>query len=202
MLNNGRLRVLRPSGLKPDHRVLRAVSPATRIAALYAIFATLWITLSDSLLGLLAPSQVLELGMTKGLAFVAGTTAMLWWASQRGFHQLTTANSRLERAEERAEGQRAILEMVARHQSLSDTRPDGIILDIQLPGMDGYQVARKLRDVPQLKNTPIIAVTSYAMVGDREQALAAGCTGYLEKPINPETFVSDVERWLSQDEQS
>lgn len=71
-----------------------------------------------------------------------------------------------------------------------------ILLDIQLPGMNGYEVAQVLRENPALANVPIIAVTSYAMVGDRERALAAGCTGYIEKPINPETFMADVERHL------
>jgi CheY-like chemotaxis protein len=75
-------------------------------------------------------------------------------------------------------------------------RPDLILLDIQLPGMDGYAVAGALKSDPALKAIPIVAVTSYAMVGDRERALAAGAEGYLEKPINPETFVSDIERFL------
>jgi two-component system, cell cycle response regulator DivK len=74
--------------------------------------------------------------------------------------------------------------------------PDLILLDIQLPGMDGYAVARALKSNPALRATPIVAVTSYAMVGDREQAMAAGCDGYLEKPVNPETFVADVTRYL------
>ena len=69
---------------------------------------------------------------------------------------------------------------------------DLILLDIQLPGMDGYAVARALRDIPALAAAPIIAVTSYAMAGDREKALSAGCNHYLEKPINPETFVAEV----------
>jgi two-component system, cell cycle response regulator DivK len=72
--------------------------------------------------------------------------------------------------------------------------PDIILLDIQLPAMDGYTVARALRNFESLRTTPIIAVTSYAMVGDREKCLAAGCTGYLEKPIDPETFVQEIER--------
>jgi two-component system cell cycle response regulator DivK len=76
----------------------------------------------------------------------------------------------------------------------SRSRPDVILLDIQLPGMDGYAVATKLREIEGLGGTPIIAVTSYAMVGDRERALAAGCTGYIEKPIDPETFIAEVER--------
>ncbi|MFA6240869.1 MAG: response regulator [Candidatus Hydrogenedentales bacterium] len=74
--------------------------------------------------------------------------------------------------------------------------PDLILLDIQLPGMDGHEVARSLRGNPALAAVPIVAVTSYAMAGDRELALAAGCTGYIEKPINPETFVMEVERHL------
>jgi two-component system, cell cycle response regulator DivK len=74
--------------------------------------------------------------------------------------------------------------------------PDLILLDIQLPRMDGYEVARALRERPTLAATPIVAVTSYAMMGDKEKALAAGCDGYLEKPINPETFVSQVESFL------
>jgi two-component system, cell cycle response regulator DivK len=72
--------------------------------------------------------------------------------------------------------------------------PDIILLDIQLPAMDGHAVATTLREFESLRATPIIAVTSYAMVGDREKALAAGCTGYLEKPINPDTFVAEIER--------
>ena len=72
-----------------------------------------------------------------------------------------------------------------------------ILLDIQLPGMDGYAVAQALREIPSLRETPVIAVTSYAMVGDRERALAAGCNGYIEKPINPETFVREIERFIA-----
>jgi len=75
--------------------------------------------------------------------------------------------------------------------------PDLILLDIQLPGMDGYDVARALRTIDALRATPMVAVTSYAMVGDREKALAAGCTGYVEKPIDPETFVDEIERLAS-----
>lgn len=74
--------------------------------------------------------------------------------------------------------------------------PDLILLDIQLPGMDGYAVARALRQIDRLARIPIVAVTSYAMVGDREKSLAAGCNGYVEKPINPETFVGEVTRFL------
>jgi two-component system cell cycle response regulator DivK len=75
-------------------------------------------------------------------------------------------------------------------------KPDLILLDIQLPEMDGYAVARQLRHHPELCDTPVSAVTSYAMVGDRERVLAAGCTGYVEKPIDPDTFMAEVERHL------
>ncbi len=74
--------------------------------------------------------------------------------------------------------------------------PDLILLDIQLPGMDGYSVARELKSIKAMEGVPIVAVTSYAMVGDREKTVAAGCTGYIEKPINPETFVSQIEDFL------
>ncbi|MBD2105427.1 response regulator [Nodosilinea sp. FACHB-13] len=75
-------------------------------------------------------------------------------------------------------------------------RPDLILLDIQLPGMDGHAVARALKSDPQLKLIPIVAVTSYAMVGDREKCLAAGAEGYIEKPIDPESFGDEVEQFL------
>ena len=74
--------------------------------------------------------------------------------------------------------------------------PAVILLDIQLPEMDGYTVAGELKRNPALAEVPIVAVTSYAMVGDRERALAAGCVGYIEKPINPDTFVDEVGRFL------
>lgn len=74
--------------------------------------------------------------------------------------------------------------------------PDLILLDIQLPLMDGYEVARQLRQIEAVKDTPIIAVTSYAMVGDREKSLHAGCSGYMEKPINPVTFMDQIRKYL------
>lgn len=75
-------------------------------------------------------------------------------------------------------------------------RPDLILLDIQLPVMDGYEVARQLKERPESKDIPIVAVTSFAMAGDREKTLAAGCEGYIEKPINPDTFMSEIEEFL------
>jgi len=73
-------------------------------------------------------------------------------------------------------------------------KPALVLLDIQLPEMDGYAVARELRSNPAFDDVPIVAVTSYAMVGDRERILAAGCQGYIEKPINPDTFMAQVEQ--------
>lgn len=74
--------------------------------------------------------------------------------------------------------------------------PDLILLDIQLPGMDGYTVAEELRKNPEITDIPIIAVTSYAMAGDRERILEAGCTSYIEKPINPDTFHLEITQFL------
>ena len=70
--------------------------------------------------------------------------------------------------------------------------PDLILLDIQLPGLDGYAVAQVLKNSEVTKGIPVVAVTSYAMSGDREKILSAGCEGYIEKPINPETFMDEV----------
>jgi len=70
--------------------------------------------------------------------------------------------------------------------------PAAILLDIQLPVMDGYAVARALRRNKSLDAVPIIAVTSYAMLGDREKILAAGATDYIEKPIDPDRFIEQL----------
>jgi CheY-like chemotaxis protein len=75
-------------------------------------------------------------------------------------------------------------------------KPGLILLDIQLPVMDGYAVAHELTKDGVLRGIPIVAVTSYAMLGDRERILAAGCVGYIEKPINPRTFVAEIEQYL------
>jgi len=73
---------------------------------------------------------------------------------------------------------------------------DLILMDIQLPGIDGLEATRRIRNSKANGKIPIIALTSYAMVGDRERALKAGCTGYIEKPINPETFIAEIEGYL------
>ena len=74
--------------------------------------------------------------------------------------------------------------------------PDLILLDIQLPVMDGYEVARRLKGDSKTKSIPVVAVTSYAMAGDREAVLATGCEGYIEKPIDPDRFVDQVKAFL------
>ncbi len=71
-------------------------------------------------------------------------------------------------------------------------RPDLILMDVQLPGMDGLEATRKLKEEPATRDIPVVAVTSYAMKGDREKALAAGCAGYITKPIDKDTFVQEV----------
>ena len=75
-------------------------------------------------------------------------------------------------------------------------RPDMVIMDIQLPGIDGLEATKRIRESEANGEIPIVALTSYAMTGDREKALDAGCTGYLEKPIDPETFIGEIEKYL------
>jgi CheY-like chemotaxis protein len=77
-------------------------------------------------------------------------------------------------------------------------RPDLIVCDIDMPELDGYGVARALKGDPALRLIPLIAVTALAMVGDREKVLAAGFDGYIGKPIDPTTFVRDVETFLGE----
>ena len=77
-----------------------------------------------------------------------------------------------------------------------DVLPNAILLDIQLPEMDGYAVARELRKITALNDTPIIAVTSYAMTGDKEKAFESGANGYIEKPIDPDIFISQLREFI------
>ena len=73
---------------------------------------------------------------------------------------------------------------------------DLIIMDIKMPKMDGNETTRRIRKLKDYKDTPIIALTSYAMKKDKENALNAGCTDYMAKPINPETFANDIKFFL------
>lgn len=75
-------------------------------------------------------------------------------------------------------------------------KPDLILMDLQLPGIDGLEATKRIRGSEADGEIPIIALTSHAMVGDRKKALAAGCTGYIEKPIDPETFMAEIEKHL------
>lgn len=75
-------------------------------------------------------------------------------------------------------------------------KPDLILMDIMLPGIDGIEATRLIRELEIDKKAPIIAITSFAMSGDKEKLLANGCTGYIEKPINPETFMGEIEKFL------
>ena len=75
-------------------------------------------------------------------------------------------------------------------------RPDLVICDLQMPQVDGYEVVRRLRADPQLRHTPIIAVTAFSMQGDRERVLTTGFDGYFSKPIEPESFVRQMETFL------
>lgn len=73
-------------------------------------------------------------------------------------------------------------------------KPDFILLDIQLPDMDGLEALRHIRQAAATQAIKTIAVTSYAMTGDRERLIAAGCDGYIEKPIDPETIMNEIMR--------
>jgi CheY-like chemotaxis protein len=82
-------------------------------------------------------------------------------------------------------------------QLAHEHHPEIILLDVQLPDMDGYEICNKLSHNGLPKSTVIITVTSYAMGGDREKSIAAGADGYLEKPINPDTFVAQMEHIIN-----
>jgi two-component system, cell cycle response regulator DivK len=76
-------------------------------------------------------------------------------------------------------------------------RPDLILMDIQLPVLDGYEATRRIRADPALRNIPIIAVTSYALAGDEEKTRAAGCDGYVAKPFSPRQLLATVRQHLA-----
>ncbi len=80
-----------------------------------------------------------------------------------------------------------------------EARPDFIILDIQLPDLDGLEVLQKIRNSEIDGNIPVIAMTSYAMVGDHEKMMAAGCNGYIEKPIDPEKVMSQIREIIGEE---
>jgi CheY-like chemotaxis protein len=79
---------------------------------------------------------------------------------------------------------------------ISDNPPDLVIMDIQLPGMDGYTVTKKIKQNPKTNKIPVIAITAYALREDREKALNAGCDEYMSKPIDTREIVTMVEKFI------
>lgn len=78
-----------------------------------------------------------------------------------------------------------------------EIQPDLILMDINLPGMDGYEAATKIKSIPSLRHVPIVALTANVMQGDRERSLAAGCDGYLPKPIDIDQLIEQIEAFLA-----
>ncbi|MGV7225108.1 MAG: response regulator [Nitrospinales bacterium] len=81
-------------------------------------------------------------------------------------------------------------------QLIREQRPDLVLMDIQLPGMDGLSATKILKEDPNLKDMPIVALTSYAMEGDKEKAMEAGCAGYIAKPIDTRNFLETLSQYL------
>jgi two-component system cell cycle response regulator DivK len=99
---------------------------------------------------------------------------------------LTNVGFQLIEAETGPDG----VEMAKMHQ------PDLILMDLQLPGIDGYEATRRIRADPRLSSVPIIAVTSYALSGDEERAFAAGCSAYISKPYSPRQLLASIREHL------
>jgi two-component system, cell cycle response regulator DivK len=78
-------------------------------------------------------------------------------------------------------------------------RPDLVLMDIQLPIIDGYEATRRIRAIPELAKLPILAVTSYALSGDEAKARAAGCDGYVAKPFSPRQLLAKIREFLPPD---
>ncbi|HWB99459.1 MAG TPA: response regulator [Bryobacteraceae bacterium] len=85
---------------------------------------------------------------------------------------------------------------------LKDFRPRLILVDIQLPGMDGLEFTRRLKNDPQMNGIVVVALTAYAMKGDEERARAAGCDGYITKPIDTRTLPVQVKEYLTRNQHS
>jgi CheY-like chemotaxis protein len=85
---------------------------------------------------------------------------------------------------------------------IEQTQPELMLLDIGMPGMDGFAVVRRIRENPRLAQLPVVAVTAYAMRGDQERILSAGFDGYLSKPINPSSLIQELDRLLNRGVQS
>jgi two-component system cell cycle response regulator DivK len=79
---------------------------------------------------------------------------------------------------------------------LKTQTPDLVLMDINLPEIDGYEVTKRLKQLPTMTNVPVIAMTANVMKGDREKTLAAGCDGYISKPIDIDSLSDDIARFL------
>ena len=79
---------------------------------------------------------------------------------------------------------------------LRSETPDLVIVDINLPDMDGYEVTTRLKQIPSMAKVPVIAMTANVMKGDREKTLAAGCDGYISKPIDIDTLPDQIAKFL------
>jgi two-component system, cell cycle response regulator DivK len=80
---------------------------------------------------------------------------------------------------------------------IKEAPPSLILMDINMPDIDGYTLTAKLRAIPELNQVPIIALTANVMKGDRERSLEAGCDGYLQKPVDIDTLTSQIEKYLT-----
>jgi two-component system, cell cycle response regulator DivK len=100
---------------------------------------------------------------------------------------LTSTNYEVIEAEDGAQALAAVAKQ----------RPDLILMDIQLPVMDGYEATRRLKADPSLSSIPVIAVTSYALSGDEEKARAAGCDDFVPKPYSPRQLLAKIRQYLA-----
>jgi two-component system cell cycle response regulator DivK len=78
---------------------------------------------------------------------------------------------------------------------LKEIKPGLILMDINIPEMDGYTLTHKIKSMPGMASMPVVAITANVMKGDREKSLEAGCDGYIQKPIDVDTFVEQVEKF-------
>ncbi len=108
------------------------------------------------------------------------------------------ANSRLAKFLLRSQGYQVREAVTAREafEILKTHRPDLIIMAILLPDMNGLEATKKIKENPETREIPVVAVTAYVMGGDRERALAAGCVEFIRKPIDKETFVNQITSYL------
>ncbi|KAF0108763.1 MAG: two-component system cell cycle response regulator DivK [Anaerolineaceae bacterium] len=81
-------------------------------------------------------------------------------------------------------------------ETIQKQRPDLILMDINMPDMDGYTLTMRIKTMPGMQSVPIIALTANVMRGDREKSLEAGCDGYIQKPIDIDTISQYIERYL------